>query len=331
MVRGLPLLGGGINQVERDDEGRPSLARYLDMEPWLEMTNPRCFEQLVNEVLFSSPYSSIAVSSDRPNPVSAEELFELWGEEDSLAAQLQKLDSNLLDAYDYPGRGRAEMLALIAEQTLTLNDPALPPYRCNSTTFQVATFGFKNTFLTGCARLATPFVDALNALPLNFSLPEYTAFARRFGMRALAEAALGTTVTTYFNIRESVQLHISGAKYIGEACVDPAPQQLAYRPFDWTISSLERFITDDRIDEGLTNRLSLLFYHEEELIKYDLANATAVPSTAPSNAPTKTPTKTPSNAPSTAPSAAPTDETNGAGGTQATLALALAMFGLAAA
>ncbi len=176
-----------------------------------------------------------AVSDDRPNPVSAEELFELWGDLDSLAEQLQKLDSNLLDAYDYPGRGRTEMLALIAEQTLPLNDPALPPYGYNSTNLNVATFGFKQTLLTGCARLATPFVDALNALPLNFSLPEYTAFARRFGTRALAKAELGTTVTTYFNIRESVQLHISGAKYIGEACVDPAPQQLAHYPFDEAI------------------------------------------------------------------------------------------------
>lgn len=281
MVRGWPLLGGGTNQVERDDEGRPSLARYLDMEPWLEMTNPGCFEQLVNEVLFSFPRSTVRDSSDRPNPVSAEELFTLWDmwgmNRGSLPAQLQMLDWNLLDAYDYPGRGRAEMLALIAEQTLPLNDPALPPYRYNSTTFEVATFGFKNTFLTGCARLATPFVDALNALPLNFSFPEYTAFARRFGTRALAEATLGTTVTTYFNIRESVQLHISGAKYIGEACVDPAPQQLAYDSFDWSISRLERFITDDRIDKVLKHRIRLLSYHEAELIKYDNAHGPGAP------------------------------------------------------
>ncbi len=49
LTRGAPMLCGGIIQVEREAEGRVSLSRYMDVEPWFEITNPGCLDDAIEK------------------------------------------------------------------------------------------------------------------------------------------------------------------------------------------------------------------------------------------------------------------------------------------
>jgi hypothetical protein len=71
-------------------------------------------------------------------------------------------------------------------------------------------------------RLARPFQESLASLPLTYSAPQYHAFARRFGMKALNSAVLGYNSGVYKNNREKVVLHTSGSpNHTGDDCVNP--------------------------------------------------------------------------------------------------------------
>lgn len=263
--------------------------------------------------------------------------------------------------YDYPGRGTPELRARIDEQMLPLGDDAkLGPYWVNcslshSSTSRNGIGGFELREMgdeKGCARLARPFQEALADLPLNFSAPQYTAFAQRFGMGALNRAFLGYNWVEYGNRREKVRLHTSGsANYTGQDCVNPPPQALRYdKGFSTMLRGLggfyigSGFITGLELwgkDKGLLDRLYTMEGHALEMIKYDQAHATSVPTKAPtapttaspSAAPTAPTTSSPTPEPTKAPTASPTPEDSTSAGealSTNTLALALALCLVAA-
>jgi len=147
------------------------------------------------------------------------------------------------------------------------------------------------------------------------------------------------------NNREKVVLHKSGTpNHTGDDCVNPPPSWLMYWSF-W-VGVHHIFWDLPGVGKGLYDRLKVLDDNARDLIEHDLANATTVPTTAPTaptaspsaapTAPTASPsaaptrTKAPTAAPA-APSTAPPTTSDVAGRAQAWLALALVMFGLAAA
>ncbi len=346
LTRGAPILGGGMIHLEHEAEGRPSLSRYMDVEPWLEITDPDCLHNALAWALYGVEFRPPRLNQQSYGAIPAQnivrdpELFQpsfLWtfstadrywqggGSWEGGAAM-----------FGYPGRGTPELRARIDEQTLPLGDDAeLGPYWVNSSTsdfgiggFDLADMGDKQR----CARLARPFHEALADLPLNFSAPQYTAFAQRFGMGALEMAFLGYHWVEYGNRREKVRLHTSGsANYTGQDCVNPPPQALRYKMgFSTMLRGLggfhERsrgFITDLELwgkDKGLLDRLYTMEDHALEMIKYDQAHATSVPTKAPT-APTAPTTSSPT--PEDSKSAGEALSTN-------TLALALALCLVAA-
>jgi hypothetical protein len=339
LTRGAPILGGGMIQVEHEAEGRVSLSRYMDVEPWLEITDQGCLYNALQMALYQNAFDPPQLTQYSYGAIPAQNIIfpyhhlEQPGTPPSSDRSFFRTFSTsynywVSSVFDYPGRGTPELRARIDEQTLPLGDDAeLGPYWVNSSTWRNGVggfvfFGMRNN--PGCARLARPFQEALADLPLNFSAPQYTAFAQRFGMGALNSAFLGYNWVEYGNRREKVRLHTSGsASYTGQDCVNPPPQALRYdEGFSTMLSDLARplglggFITGLELwgkDKGLLDRLHTMEGHALEMIKYDQAHATSVPTKAPT-APTAPTTSSPT----------PEDST-GAGEALSTNTLALAL------
>jgi hypothetical protein len=137
LTRGAPILGGGIIQVESEAEGRVSLSRYMDVEPWFEITNPDCLDAAIDAILhdrnvFKPP--NITRKSDY-GAIPGQEIVRCFPKCSFVSMFLEPRSVSFgTSEYDYPGRGIPEITAGIDEQTRLLgDDPELGPYWFNRT------------------------------------------------------------------------------------------------------------------------------------------------------------------------------------------------------
>lgn len=336
LVRGAPYLGGGLNLVERDAAGRPSLARYFAVEPWLEITNATCLDGLIrnnNNMLIQQEKSKVMITSSGI-PITASSIYDKKRSLDDPFTTFKYLfqEATATSGYDYPGRGGSEVIKTIEAQTAPLNGGS-GQFTSALSWYSFGQFQFyrlqSNGTQKGCSRLASSFLSAIQALPTNFTadVPAYTAFARRFGLQALSVAEIGQNNATYSNGRETVVLQSTGSiEYAGEACVNPPPCSLQYGSLNSMISYMSQsgFLSGENLQAGRDVRISNLGKYMRDMVRDDQMHASAAPTGHPTSptaptAPTSAPTPPPSaslaptpaapqpTAPTTKPATAPVD------------------------
>ena len=317
LVRGGPYLGGGFNLIERDAAGVPSLERFMAVEPWLEITNASCMDDLFWGAFANDEAITTATPPSSSRPPSGLDVY-------TLQQQFPFANGNSVDlgpkfftsnpAFKYPGHGMHEAIKKIEAKMAPLNG-GRGNYTYRYSSYLIGYFDFVRRSSTPCARLARPFLSELKALPMKFSVattPAYTAFARRFGLWVASRVYIGRDEVTYSNGRDTVVLHGMGImNYTGEACVNPPLSSILYDGIGVVLYPLvdSGFIADDL--PGGDARLDNLqdASNIAAMVRYDKKHATAAPVGVPTAAPTP-PAPTPTSpAPTTGAPTFPTPTT----------------------